>query len=105
MESKITIEIDFENGNTPIVQVMHKVSEDVRDKIVGNFIQHLDHTSISRWLRIEFDYKRVDGAAFWKIIPISSSLGELEEEARLMMTMVNSLKEQMQTTGTDDVKV
>lgn len=97
MESKITIEIDFSNGNLPVIQVLHKTSDDVRDGIVGNFIQHLDHTSISRWLRMEYKYKRSDGANIWNIIPISSSLTELENEAKLMMAMVDSLKEQMPT--------
>jgi hypothetical protein len=100
MESKITIEIDFSNGNLPVIQVLHKTSDDVRDGIVGNFIQHLDHTSISRWLRMEYKYKRSDGANIWNIIPISSSLTELENEAKLMMAMVDSLKEQMPTEPT-----
>lgn len=102
MDSKITIEIDFSNGNLPVIQILHKTSDDVRDGIIGNFIQHLDHTSISRWLRMEYKYKRSDGALIWNIVPISSSLEELEEEARLMLTMVNSLKDQMQTTGPDE---
>lgn len=97
MESKITIEIDFSNGNLPVVQVLHKTSDDVRDGIVGNFIQHLDHTSISRWLRMEYKYKRSDGALIWNLVPISSSLTELENEAKLMMAMVDSLKEQLST--------
>lgn len=95
MDSKITIEVDFDNGNLPVLQVLHKSSDDVRDKIVGNFIQHLDHTSISRWLKIEYDGERSDGAKFWKISPISSSVDELEKEANLMMAMVKSLKEQL----------
>lgn len=92
MDSKISIELDFDRGNLPIIQVLHKTSDDVRDGIVGNFIQHLDHTSISRWLRIEYKWKRSDGANIWHISPISSSLSELEEEAKLMMAMVNSLR-------------
>lgn len=95
MESKISIELDFEQGNLPVIQVLHKTSDDVRDGIVGNFIQHLDHTSISRWLKIEYVYKRIDGADVWRIIPISSSLAELENEAKQMMAMVESLKEQL----------
>ena len=95
MESKITIEIDFHNNNLPVIQVVHKVSDDVRDGIVGNFIQHLDHTSISRWLKIEYKYKRTDGAHIWNIVPISASLEELEVEAKLMLATVTSLKDQM----------
>lgn len=95
MESKISIEIAYDLGNLPVIQVLHKTSDDVRDGLVGNFIQHLDHTSISRWLRMEYKYKRSDGALIWNIVPISSSLSELEKEAKLMMAMVDSLKEQL----------
>lgn len=95
MESKISIEVAYDLGNLPIIQVLHKTSDDVRDGLVGNFIQHLDHTSISRWLKIEYLYKRSDGALIWRIVPISSSLDELENEAKLMMAMADSLKEQL----------
>jgi hypothetical protein len=91
MESKITIELDFDKNNLPIIQVIRKTSDDVRDGIVGNFIQHLDHGSISRWLKIEYKYKRSDGADVWHILPISSSLKELESESRLMKAVVDSL--------------
>jgi hypothetical protein len=92
MNSKITIEIDFEKGNLPIIQVLHRKSEDVRDSLIGNFIQHLDHTSISRWLKIEYIGERIDDGHIWHIAPISSSLTELESEAKLMLTMVESLR-------------
>lgn len=92
MESRISIELDYERSNLPVIQVIHKTSDDVRDGIVGNFIQHLDHTSISRWLKIEYLYKRSDGALIWRISPISSSLSELENEAKLMLSMVDSLR-------------
>lgn len=95
MESKISIEIAYDLGNLPIIQVLHKTSDDVRDGLVGNFLQHLDHTSISRWLKIEYLYKRSDGALIWRIVPISSSINELENEAKLMLAMVDSLKEQL----------
>lgn len=99
MESKITIELDFDKNNLPIIQVIRKTSDDVRDGIVGNFIQHLDHGSISRWLKIEYKYKRSDGADVWHILPISSSLKELEEESKLMKAVVDSLSS---VPGLDD---
>lgn len=91
MESKITIELDFNRNNIPVIQVIRKTSDDVRDGIVGNFIQHLDHGSISRWLKIEYKYRRSDGADVWHLIPITSSLKELEDESRLMRSVVDSL--------------
>lgn len=95
MDSKISIEVAYDLGNLPVIQVLHKTSDDVRDGLVGNFIQHLDHTSISRWLKIEYLYKRSDGALVWRLVPISSSITELENEAKLMTAMVSSLKEQL----------
>lgn len=95
MDSKISIEIAYDLSNLPVVQVLHKTSDDVRDGLVGNFIQHLDHTSISRWLKIEYLYKRSDGAQIWRLVPISSSLNELESEAKLMTAMAESLKAQL----------
>lgn len=95
MDSKITIDLDFAYGNVPVIQILHKTSDDIRDKIVGNFVQQLDHTSISRWLRMEYKYKRTDGALIWNIVPITSSIDELEREAKLMLAMVESLRAQM----------
>lgn len=95
MESKISIEIAYDLGNLPVIQVLHKTSDDMRDGVVGNFLQHLDHTSISRWLKIEYLYRRSDGATIWRIVPISSSLNELENEAKLMIAMADSLKAQL----------
>lgn len=99
MDSKISIDIDFGNGNLPVIEILHKTSDDVRDKIVGNFIQHLDHTSISHWLKIEYRYKRSDGAIIWNVIPVSASLEELESEAKLMLATVASLREQIPPEG------
>lgn len=46
MKSKITIEIDFENGNAPFIQVVNdRESLDVRDKLITAFIQKLGGTS------------------------------------------------------------
>lgn len=92
MNSKITIEVDFSNNNLPVVRILHRKSDDVRDSLVSNFIQHLDHTSISRWLKIEYRGERSPDGHVWDIVPISSSLAQLEEEARLMMAMIESLR-------------
>jgi len=44
MKSKITIEMDFEN-NTPVLQVNYQQSDDVRDKLIGEFFNKLGHVS------------------------------------------------------------
>lgn len=52
MKSRITIEVDFDNGNLPIIKVIQQQSSDVRDSLVQSFLQSLQHTS--RWCRIEY---------------------------------------------------
>src|SRR5687767_14517620 len=93
MDSKIQITLDFSANNRPVISVFQKSSEDVRDKLVNNFINQLDHTSISRWVRLEF-VGEINGGNSWQLVPISG-LDELEAEANLMLAMVKSLKEQV----------
>lgn len=52
MKSRITIEVDFDNGNAPIIKIIQQQSSDVRDALLCQFVQSLKHTS--RWLRIEY---------------------------------------------------
>lgn len=54
MLSKITIEVDFENGNMPVIQILQQDSDDVRDKLISQFLQSLGHTS--RWGVIEYKH-------------------------------------------------
>lgn len=95
MESRITIEVDFENNNLPIIQIVSKESEDVRDKLVKSFLQSLKHTS--RWTTIEFvgnNHDRVtDGiptAWIWKIAPITPE--NLQTEINLMQAELERLR-------------
>lgn len=40
MKSRITIEVDFDNGNQPVIQILHYPdSMDVRDKLIKNFTE------------------------------------------------------------------
>lgn len=96
MESRINIAIDFNNGNLPVIQILQKSSEDVRDSIVSNFLQHLDHGSISRWLKIDYIGEQLDGHK-WQISPIPSDVAELEKEAKLMQAVCDSLNSQLET--------
>lgn len=52
MKSRISIEVDFENNNQPVIQILSNDSDDVRDKLIKSFLQGLQHTS--RWCRIEY---------------------------------------------------
>lgn len=86
MKSRITIEVDFENGNNPSIQILSKDSADVRDNLIKAFYQKLGSSS---WCKIEFrqhysdhanpenDFKRIF------ITPIPES--ELKSEAEIML--------------------
>lgn len=88
MKSKITIEVDFENGNRPVIQVLSRQSDDVRDNLISSFLQSLGHTS--RWAA--FKYKGEQGVSYpgsesnnahcWIITPLTPA--ELPEEIKLM---------------------
>lgn len=86
MKSRITIEVDFENGNEPSIQIISKDSDDVRDKLIKAFYQKLGGSS---WCSIRFDseYFEIGNPEndFKKIIikPIPDS--ELKNQAEVML--------------------
>ena len=47
MKSKITIDVDHDNQ--PIIKIEYFNSEDVRDKLVGKFLETFSHASV--WCR------------------------------------------------------
>lgn len=91
MKSKITIEVDFENNNLPVLRIMQCDSDDVRDKLLSSFLQSLQHTS--RWARIEYDRQMtyqnaVDESTHrWFIRPITPQ--EIEAEIKLMQAALD----------------
>ncbi len=90
MQSRITIEVDFENGNRPVIQILSAASDDVRDNLVSSFLQSLQHTS--RWATFEYKgpYERssADGVKQrWFIKPIAP-MEELDNEMNLMRAEV-----------------
>jgi len=87
MESKIQITLDFNANNRSVISIFQKSSPDVRDKLVANFINQLDHASISRWVRLEY-LCEMDGGHSWQLVPITSE--ELPEEVKLMQAMLTS---------------
>jgi len=85
MKSRITIEVDFDNGNQPVIQILSRVSDDVRDNLIKSFYQKLGGSS---WCKIifmpenfttDFDFsgKKI------LITPIPDS--ELKTEAEIML--------------------
>lgn len=51
MKSRISIEVDFDNGNTPVIQILQASSDDVRDKLVKAFTEQLGGSS---WCKINW---------------------------------------------------
>lgn len=52
MQSKLTIEVDFDKNNQPVIQIIHRQSDDVRDKLVTSFLQSFGHSS--NWASVEW---------------------------------------------------
>lgn len=76
MKSRITIEVDFENGK-PYIKVNEVFSDDVRDKLISFFRQSLGGDS--SWAKIEFGNVMEDSSRIWLIRPVPSH--ELEAES------------------------
>ena len=51
MKSRITIEVDFNNGNAPVIQILQANSDDVRDNLLKNFCEQVGGSS---WLKIKW---------------------------------------------------
>jgi hypothetical protein len=86
MQSKITIEIDFENGNEPVIQIIYRQSDDIRDKLIRAFIERLGGNS---WCKIycqqTIGHDEPEERRFqrWKISPIGYS--QLKEDGEAML--------------------
>jgi hypothetical protein len=39
MKSRLTIEVDFENNNRPVIQILKFESDDVRDRLLNSLFQ------------------------------------------------------------------
>jgi len=79
MKSRITIEVDFENGNDSAIYIKHEPTDDIRDKLVQDFLGKF--AGQSNWCRAEFLPDRL------RIKPITAP--QLGVEAGLMNLMVN----------------
>lgn len=89
MKSRITIEVNFDEGNLPVIQILSQHSDDVRDKLISSFLQSLAHTS--RWCKIVYmgNYSvygtkeaELNPVHRWHIVPIRPD--EIREEIKLM---------------------
>jgi len=91
MRSKITIEVDFENGNQPVIQILSRHSDDVRDRLISSFIENLKH--VSRWCTIEYMGGFEEGQERthrWHIIPVKEE--GIPSEIKLMGAVINRSK-------------
>lgn len=86
MKSKITIEVDFDHNNQPIIQILQATSDDVRDKLLSHFCQQFAGSSwcTIKWVAQSPD-KENENAFFNRIhiAPIKES--EFEEQAKIML--------------------
>lgn len=80
MKSRITIEVDFENGNEPIIQILLVPSDDVRDNLLKKFIENLNHRSI--WTTIVNDGVQKDYSRY-VIRPIGVT--QFKEQAKMIL--------------------
>lgn len=80
MTSKITIEVDFDNGNMPVIQILqYPDSNDVRDKLIKHFTQQLGGSS---WCQIKWK----EGANDHNTIHISPiEPHQLKEQSEIML--------------------
>lgn len=92
MRSTIKIEINFEEGNLPVIEVINISSDDVRDKLISVFLQSLSHTS--RWCKIIYmgncSRDANEPRNRWQIIPVKPE--EIEQEISLMQGVLERWK-------------
>lgn len=90
MKSKVTVELDYENGNIPVIQILRvfpepdEIHEDSRDRMIHSFCQRLGY--VSDWAKVDFVQNHApDGRTKHQrifITPISPE--ELESQSMLM---------------------
>jgi len=104
MKSRITIEVDFDENNLPVIQVLSESSDDVRDKLIQSFLQSLQHTS--RWCRIEYIGNRSKFAPpmdfdnpihCWHIIPVRPK--DIKQEIQLMGAILDEKNDLIKQTS------
>lgn len=94
MKSRITIEVDFDNGNEPVIQIVSRHSDDIRDNLIRAFYQKLGGSS---WCKIIFKQDEQDPDQLDRsvkrifITPITQE--QLKEEAGIMLEQHRLQKE------------
>lgn len=91
MKSRISVEVDFDNNNRPVIQVHERNSSDVRDRLISAVFDKLAHHS--RWFRVEFKHHTMDDGeqgCLWHLIPVTPE--EYEIEIKLMAAHKNAIE-------------
>lgn len=94
MKSRITIEVDFDNLNKPVIQILSRDSDDLRDGLIKAFYQSLQGSS---WCKIVFkqdehDYNYPENS-FKRIYITPIPEYKLQEEASIMIEQARVRKE------------
>jgi len=87
MKSRITIEVDFDDNNQPVLQILQtNDSDDVRDKLLSHFCQQFGGSS---WCTIKWVSQAPDNPnqnTFFNRIHIKPIREEqFEEQAKIMI--------------------
>lgn len=85
MKSRITIEVDFEENNQPVIIVNLQKTDDVRDKLLHSFLDKFGHQRA--WCKVHY-MGEVFGGKSYKIIPIEPK--DHSEEGSLMKLLGDS---------------
>lgn len=81
MNSKITIELSLEDGsNEPYIKIKSAYSDDLRDKLLRNFIEAFGHQN--GWMRFEYTGTDELENKYYRISNIKKY--DLSEQADLM---------------------
>jgi hypothetical protein len=101
MKSRITIEVDFDNNNQPILQILQTSSDDVRDKLLSAFCQQFGGSS---WCNIKWVFTPpvniMDDTHLFNRIHITPIKPEdLKKQAEIMLEQSN-VNEDFMKTGT-----
>lgn len=83
MESRISIEVDFDNGNRPVIQILHRESDDTRDSLISHFLQSRAH--LSRWITIQYKGDK-NGSPYYHLHPVTPA--DLPSEIKLMQVLM-----------------
>lgn len=100
MESRITVEINFDEQNRPVIQVLARQSDDTRDKILKAFLESLGGDS--NWLNISLVQHHDDiQAPFKRYFIRAITPEELKETHRSMGEIIQWRENPQATVGSN----